>query len=93
RQGWASGMTDRLAEGRNEMTFVVVEPLSPAAGNYNVRVVDFVRVRINSFDAGHGVNLDQFDLEIIRSPVSSQSFAASGQGLGLNSVVAVRLSE
>ncbi|MBI1724683.1 MAG: hypothetical protein HYR52_03485 [Candidatus Tectomicrobia bacterium] len=92
REGWSSGMTDRLAEGRNEMTFVVVEPVSPAVGNYNVRIVDFVQVRIGSFKVGHGVNLDTFGFEIIRAPVSSQNFASSGQGLGLNSVVAVRLS-
>lgn len=92
REGWSSGMADRLAEGRNEMTFVVIEPVDPAVGNMNIRVVDFVQVRVDAFKAGHGVNQDTFSFEIIRAPVSSQSFAAPGQGLGLNSVVAVRLS-
>jgi Flp pilus assembly protein TadG len=93
RQGWASGMSERLAEGRNEMTFVVIERLDPPVGNHNIRVVDFVQVRVDSFSVGHGVKQDTFGFEIIQSPVSSQSFAAQGQGLGLNSVVAVRLSE
>ncbi|MBI3128635.1 MAG: hypothetical protein HYZ11_13610 [Candidatus Tectomicrobia bacterium] len=93
REGWSSGMTDRLAEGRNEMTFVVIERLEPPVGNYNIRVVDFVQVRVNSFKVGHGNKQDSFDIEIIRGPVSSQSFAGQNEGLGLNSVVAVRLTQ
>jgi len=91
RNGWRSGMENRLTEGRNEMTLAVIRELSPASQAYNIQVVDFIQVRVLNFQQQG--NTDQTTFEIIRSSVSSTNFAQQGQGLGINSVVGVRLSQ
>lgn len=90
RNGWRSGMSDRLSEGRNEMTLAVIRELSPASQTFNIQIVDFVQVRVSSFvEQG---NTDQTTFEIIRTALSTNSFAQAGEGYGINSVVGVRLS-
>ncbi|MEE9275802.1 MAG: TadE/TadG family type IV pilus assembly protein [bacterium] len=93
RNGWQSGMEARLTEGggTSEMTLAVIRELSPANGDYNVEVVDFIQVIVTSFsEAG---NTDQTTFQIVRSGVSTTDYAASNEGLGINSVVGVRLSD
>ncbi len=91
RNGWRSGMTDRLAEGRNEMTLAVIRELNPASGNFNISVVDFIQVRVSSFAISG--NTDTTTFEIIRTAVSTTDFALSGEGLDINSVTGVRLTQ
>lgn len=91
RNGWRNGMEDRLFEQRREMTFAVIRELAPVSQTYNIQVVDFIQVRVLGFQQAG--NTDQTTFEIIRSSVSSTNFAQQGQGLGINSVVGVRLSE
>jgi len=90
RNGWKSGMTDRLSEGRNEMTLAVIRERSPASQTYNIEIADFVQVRVSNFSTSG--NTDQLTFEIISTAVSTTSFAGSGEGYGINSVVGVRLS-
>lgn len=91
RNGWRSGMTDRLADGRNEMTLAVIRELNPSVGNYNVEIVDFIQVRVTNFTING--NMDTTTFEIIRTSVSTTDFADQNDGLGINSVVGVRLSQ
>ncbi|MBI3128636.1 MAG: hypothetical protein HYZ11_13615 [Candidatus Tectomicrobia bacterium] len=90
RNGWRSGMEDRLAEGRNEMTFAVIRGRDPASQAYNIEIVDFVQVRVSSF--AQSGNTDTTTFEIIRTAVSTNSFAQAGEGYGINSIVGVRLT-
>jgi hypothetical protein len=90
RNGWRSGMENRLSEGRNEMTLAVVRGRDPASQNYNIEIVDFVQVRVSNFSQSG--NTDTTTFEIIRSAVSTSNFAEAGEGYGINSVVGVRLS-
>ncbi len=83
------GMTDRLADGRNEMILPVCRGQNPQSSNSNISVADFVQVRVSSFDA----NTDTTNLEIIRTTVSTTDFAPTGQGLNINSVSGVRLTQ
>jgi hypothetical protein len=82
-------MTDRLADGRNEMILPVCRGQNPQSSNSNISVADFVQVRVSSFDA----NTDTTNLEIIRTTVSTTDFAPTGQGLNINSVSGVRLTQ
>jgi len=93
RNGWRSGMEDRLSEGggTSEMTLAVIREKSPANGDYNVEVVDFIQVIVSSFTEVDGT--DQTTFQIVRSGVSTTDYADSNEGLGINSVVGVRLSE
>ncbi|MEK6709682.1 MAG: Tad domain-containing protein [Nitrospinota bacterium] len=91
RNGWRSGMTDRLAEGRDVMTLAVIRELAPVTQTYNVQIVDFVQVRVSNFTESG--NTDTTTFEIIRSAVSTNSFAAAGEGYGIDSVVGVRLTQ
>lgn len=90
RNGWRNGMTDRLSEGRNEMTLAVIRELAPVSQTYNIQIVDFVQVRVSSFTESG--NTDTTTFEIIRTAVSTNSFAGDGEGYGINSVVGVRLT-
>ncbi len=91
RNGWRSGMTNRLAAGNNEMYLPVIAGLSPTSGSYNIQVVDFVKVNISSFAATGST--DTTTLQITQGAVSTTDFADSGEGLDINSVVGVRLSD
>ena len=51
--------------------------------------MDFVKVDFSSFAVSE--NTDTMTLQIIRGAVSAAEFAGSDQGLGINSVVGVRL--
>lgn len=88
--GWRSGMTNRLSAGDNELVLPVIREAANPNGNYNVEIVDFVKVRISSF-ATSGSS-DQTTLEIIQSQVSTLDFADTGEGLDINSITGVRLS-
>ncbi len=91
RNGWRDGMTDRLADGRNEVVVPIIEKLEPVSGTFNIQIVDFVKVDISSFAISG--NTDTTTLQIIRGAVSATEFADTDQGLGINSVVGVRLSQ
>ncbi len=91
RQGWQQSMRNRLNAGDNEMTFPVIAP--SGANDGSVVIVDFVQVRINNFRAGSASRQDEFDFQIIPSAVSSSDFASAEEGLGINSVQGVRLTE
>jgi len=88
RNGWKSGMIDRLAEGRNEMTLAIIQPLG---AGLDMEVVGFVRVRVNNFNVGNGNNTDTTTLEIIEHVCSTCPSGAPGQGLG--SIVKVQLTK
>jgi Flp pilus assembly protein TadG len=88
RNGWKSGMINRLAEGRNEMTLAVIQPIG---AGLDMEVVDFVRVRVNNFNVGNGNNTDTTTLEIIEHICSTCPTGTPGQGLG--SIVKVQLTE
>lgn len=90
RNGWRDGMANRLTEGRNEMTLAVIRQRDPVTQTYNIEIVDFIQVRVTNFQEMG--NTDQTTLEIIRTAMSTNSFAQAGQGYGINSVVGVRLS-
>ncbi len=106
RNGWKDGMTDRLAEAatdptRAEMTVAVIRPIG---SGLNMEVIDFVRIRVHSFSSvasgsGTGVgggngtfNTDLTTFEVIEY-VSNGSPSTPGQGLGINSVVKLELTE
>jgi len=89
KQGWQNSMTQRLNSGDNEMTFVVVEPYGDSAGD--VRVVDFIQVRITNFNPGSASAQDEFDIEIIQKSFPSTDYVAAGEGLGISSTTGVRL--
>ena len=72
------------------MTLAVIRELDPASGSYNIKVVDFVQVRVSTFSSSG--NTDEMTFEIIRDAVSTTDFADAGEGLGIDSVVGVRLS-
>jgi hypothetical protein len=91
RQGWQQSMRNRLNAGDNEMTFPVLAP--SGAGDGNVVIVEFIQVRIDNFRAGSASRQDEFDIQIIASAVSSNDFASADEGLGINSVQGVRLTE
>jgi hypothetical protein len=91
RNGWRNGMTDRLADGRGEVVIPIIEKLEPVSGTFKIQIVDFVKVDISSF--GISGNTDTTTLQIIRGAVSATDFADSDQGLGINSVVGVRLPQ
>lgn len=91
RVGWRSGMTARLADGRNEAFIPIIAKLEPTANTFNIQIADFVKVNISSFAISG--NTDTTTLQIIRGAVSTTEFSDSSQGLGINSVVGVRLSE
>ena len=97
RNGWRNGMTDRLAEGRNEMTLAVIRERNPPSRNFNISVIDFIQVRVSSFaisgNMGRSARTDTTTLEIIRTAVSTTDFALTGQGLNINSVSGVRLTQ
>ena len=91
RNGWRSGMTDRLAAGENELVFPVIREATSPSGNFNVEIVDFVQVRISNFaQAG---NTDETTFTIIQSSVSATDFATASQGLGIESITGVRLTQ
>ena len=90
RNGWRSGMTDRLADGRNEVFIPIIAKLEPVTQTNNIQIVDFVKVSISSFAISG--NTDTTTLQIIRGAGSTTEFSDSSQGLGINSVVDVRLS-
>ena len=90
RNGWKSGMIDRLAEGRNEMTLAVIRPIG---AGLTMEVYDFVRVRVTNFNVGNGNNTDTTTLEIIEYVCSTCPSGAPGQGLGVNSIIKVQLTE
>ena len=90
RNGWRSGMTDRLADGRNEAFIPIIAKLEPVTQTNNIQIVDFVKVSISSFAISG--NTDTTTLQIIRGAGSTTEFSDSSQGLGINSVVDVRLS-
>ncbi len=91
RNGWRSGMENRLAAGENELVLPVIREAANPSGNFNVEVADFIMVRISSF--ARAGNTDQTTFEIISSSVASTDFATGGEGLGINSTVGVRLSQ
>jgi len=96
-QGWESAMINRLNAGQNEMTFIVIRPVGGNPPGSNVQVVDFVRVRVDNFNPAPpaaGSQPDLFNITILPQLVSNAtSFAAPGQGVGVNSVVGVRLTQ
>jgi hypothetical protein len=109
RNGWKDGMTDRLLEAaldptRREMTVAVIRPIGSGV---DMEIIDFVRIRVHSFSdvitAGTGVggggpgggglmNTDITTFEVIEY-VSNGSPSTPGQGLGINSVVKLELTE
>ena len=91
RQGWQQSMRNRLSAGDKEMTFPVIAP--SGANDGSVVIVDFIQVRIDNFRAGSANRQDEFDFQIIASAVSSNDFASDEEGLGINSVQGVRLTE
>ncbi len=91
RNGWQDGMTDRLAAGQTEMVLPVIREAVSPSGEYNVEIIDFIKVRIHSFSTSG--NTDETSFEIIRSQVTTSEFADATQGLNINSVVGVRLSQ
>ncbi len=90
RNGWRSGMTDRLTAGNNETIIPIITRLEPVSNDYNIQIADFVKVDISSFVEDGST--DTTTLQIIRGAVSTTDFADSDQGLGIESVVGVRLS-
>jgi hypothetical protein len=88
RNGWKHGMINRLAEGRNEMTLAVIQPIG---AGLTMEIVDFVRVRVNNFNVGNGNNTDITTHETIEHVCST--CANGGPGLGINSIVKVQLTE
>ena len=49
-------------------------------------------MRITSFNPGSASAQDEFSFEIIPAAVSSTEFATDAEGLGINSVLGVRLT-
>ena len=90
RNGWRSGMTNRLSDGRNEAYVPIISGLDPTTGTYNIQIADFVKVDISSFVEDGST--DTTTLQITQGAVSTTDFADSGEGLDINSVVGVRLS-
>ncbi len=88
RNGWRSGMWERLAEGRNEMTLPVIGPDETGVG---IKIFDFIKIRASSFNVIG--NTDSLSFEIIQHMVSTTSFATGTQGYAIDSVVGVRLIE
>ena len=92
RSGWRDGMFDRLARtGGNEVIIPVIREASNPTGKYNIEVAEFIKVRISDFTVNG--NSDQTSFEIIQTSVSTTDFAVENQGLGINSIVGVRLVE
>ncbi|MFQ5915252.1 MAG: pilus assembly protein TadG-related protein, partial [Nitrospinota bacterium] len=91
RNGWRRGMSDRLSEGRNKMIFSIVRPAGDDDDERALQIRDFVEVRVDDFSRVG--NTDGMTFEIIRVVVSTEDFATDGQGLGINSISGVRLSE
>jgi Flp pilus assembly protein TadG len=91
RNGWQDGMTDRLAAGQNEIVLPVIREASNPNGEYNVEIIDFIKVRIHGFSTSR--NTDETSFEIIRSQVTTSEFAEASEGLNIDSVVGVRLSQ
>ncbi|MFQ5692130.1 MAG: pilus assembly protein TadG-related protein [Nitrospinota bacterium] len=88
RNGWRDGMTDRLAEGRDEMTLAVIRPVGEGP---TMEVVDFVKIRVTGFTPMG--NTDSLSYEIIQHVTSSGATAGEDEGLGINSVVKAQLTE
>jgi hypothetical protein len=91
RGGWKDGMIDRLFEGRNEMTIAVIRPIGDGL---TMEVFDFLRIRVDNFQAGAPLNTDMATFEILEQVDSSAIPGNPGQGgLGTNSLLTVRLIE
>ena len=90
RQRWQRSMRNRLHAGHTEMTLPVISPVDSSNGS--VAIVDFIQVRITSFNPGSASAQDEFSFEIIPAAVSSTEFATDAEGLGINSVLGVRLT-
>lgn len=91
RNGWQNGMSDRLAEGRSEMVLPVIREAASPSGEYNVEIIDFIKVRISSFSSSG--NTDQTSFEIIRSFASTTDFVSPSESLNILSMAGVRLSQ
>lgn len=88
---WRRGMRNRLARGKNETIIPIISPRSQSLmSSYNMQIADFVKVDISSF-VQQGFS-DTTTLQITQGAVSTTDFADSDEGLGINSVVGVRLS-
>jgi Flp pilus assembly protein TadG len=96
QEGAQLAIKDRLAAGENEFIVPIIEKLAGAGAGasnaHNVKVVDFVKVRITGFYGKGGKNPDLLDFEIIRGFEPTGTIASPGQGLGISSVTSVSLS-
>jgi hypothetical protein len=76
RNGWRDGMIDRLAApGGNEVILPVIQQSANPSANYNIEILDFIKVRISNFSIMG--NTDQTTFEIIQSSISATDFAES----------------
>ncbi|MEE9171045.1 MAG: pilus assembly protein TadG-related protein [bacterium] len=91
--GAQSAITERLAAG-NEFIIPVIQKLEGAGASnaHNVKIVDFVKVRITGYYKKGGKYPDQFDFEIISGFEPTGTIASPGQGLGIGSVTSVSMS-
>ena len=73
------------------MVLPVIREAASPSGDYNVTIIDFIKVRVHSFSTSG--NTDETSFEIIRSHVTTSDFSDGNQGLNIESVVGVRLSQ
>ncbi len=88
RNGWWSGMTDRLTLGRNEMVVAVVRPTATPG---TLEVYDFTMINVSAFTPTE--NTDDLTFEIVQGLLSARSFVTGTQGYGINSILGVRIIE
>ncbi|MFQ5895077.1 MAG: pilus assembly protein TadG-related protein [Nitrospinota bacterium] len=91
RNGWQSGMYNRLLEERNEVIIPVVKQDPQGYGGRQVQIIEFVAITINYF--GEEGNTDHMTFTVTETTVSPADFAPPADGTELNSVMVVRLLE
>ena len=98
RNGWGMGMRDRLNEAfsnpqRANVVMPVLKAVSDPNNDYNIMVHGFIAAKVTGY-AKEG-NTDRITFEVIKKYYSEQEFADEngGGGVGIDSVVGLRLSE
>jgi hypothetical protein len=98
REGVQAAIEERLTTYKDGQYFLVpvVEALPAGSSPHNIKVVDFVMIRIDGYYPKKGKKPDQLDFQIVQSYVPGGTSGTPGQGqsvgLGIGSIQTVNLT-
>ena len=93
RQGWESDFQTRLDTQGGKMIVPVVTKIPGAGGtDYNVKVIDFAVIEVTKFVPKDGKTPDKISFHIVKEYLPVGAHMTPGQGLGIGSMVGVRLT-